>query len=257
VSGAGLAAFDTSPRVEVRPDFDAPPQLNLAQRDSDRLRGRIDGLRTAASETGGTAIVDGNDCGAGFDPIVRQLSAYYLLAYRSSGNDDDGAFRKIEVRISDRTVDVRARRGYWPGESGNPAHEEPLESTIGRALADGGEIDFGSARLLESARIFRATPAPRSPLEPTRDPDFRRTERIHVEWMKTAELDSQRARLLSRTGVELPMPVAIREAHTEGRPALHVDLNLAPLAPGEYAIEVIVRRGTIEDRRVVAVRVSR
>lgn len=64
---------------------------------------------------------------------------------------------------------------------------------------------------------------------------FRRTERVHLEWTSTATLTTRTARLLDRTGAPLPVEVNLSE---KPGAVLAADLNLAPLGPGDYVIEL-------------------
>ena len=72
----------------------------------------------------------------------------------------------------------------------------------------------------------------------TGDRRFRRTERITVE-VPAASPEAGSARLLDRTGKPLPIPVttAIRE-EVDGTRWRTAQVTLAPLAPGDYVIEM-------------------
>jgi VWFA-related protein len=72
----------------------------------------IDGLRSLAGETDGRAIVGSNNPMPGFQQMLRDLSAYYLLGYRAA-SPHDGKFHEIQVRVNRKDVDVHARKGYW------------------------------------------------------------------------------------------------------------------------------------------------
>jgi len=87
------------------------------------------------------------------------------------------------------------------------------------------------------------------------DLQLRRTERIHVEWAMTGDLDQRSARLLSRTGQPLAIPVAVTEREIDGKRAIAADLNLAPLSAGEFVIELTAGRGADTVVRLVAFRV--
>jgi hypothetical protein len=115
-----------------------------------------------------------------------------------------------------------------------------------------------SSPLLGDAIVFRASPAGTSPLRPAADFQFRRNERVHVEWPIRGTLDRREGRLLSRAGQPLAVPVTVTEREVEGRRALAADLLPAPLADGDYVIEVTAGTGTSEpERRYVAIRIVR
>jgi VWFA-related protein len=129
-------------------------------------------------------------------------------------------------------------------------------SAGGRTLEDRAEAPAPAASTLAGPPLlFRATPAATSPLRPVADLQYRRTERIHVQWQLSGPIDRQTARLLSRAGQPLAVPVRVSERAVDGRPALTADVNLAPLAAGDYVIELVVGRGADELRTLVGFRV--
>ena len=70
-------------------------------------------LRLLAEETDGRAIVNQNDLIPGLEQMMRDASAYYLMAYNSSLVPTDGEFHEIEVKVKRDGVRVRNRPGYW------------------------------------------------------------------------------------------------------------------------------------------------
>jgi hypothetical protein len=62
--------------------------------------------------------------------------------------------------------------------------------------------------------------------------------------------------LLGRDGNPLAVPVTLTESIDEGTPQLAVDLTLAPLAPGDYVIEVTASAGAESLRTLVSFRVA-
>ena len=89
-----------------------------------------DSLRTLADETNGFAAVNSNDFGSAFERIVRDNSAYYVLAYYPPSNRRDGKFHRIEVRTSRPGLRVRARRGY-AAPKGNPQSQPAVMNNGG------------------------------------------------------------------------------------------------------------------------------
>lgn len=90
----------------------------------------------------------------------------------------------------------------------------------------------------------------------TADARFRRNERLRLEVPRLDAAAVVSARLLNRAGQVLQVPVAVSEqAAAPGTPALILaDLTLAPLAPGEYVVEVAATRGAAAETRTYAVR---
>jgi len=82
---------------------------------------------------------------------------------------------------------------------------------------------------------------------PTADLRFRRSEQVRVE-IPTQSSDPVTARLLDRTGKPLAVPVtaAVRD-DSDGSRWVTAQLALAPLAPGDYAVEI-----TSADKRMIS-----
>jgi hypothetical protein len=82
---------------------------------------------------------------------------------------------------------------------------------------------------------------------------FRRTERLHVEWPVLEPLDQHAARLLDRRG----QPMAVNVTVTQNTEVMSADLNLAPLAEGDYLIELTAGSASTRERLLLAFRVVR
>ena len=81
--------------------------------DKKHLDMSLDNLRSLADNTDGRAIINRNDLARGMQQIIRDSSGYYLLGYTSSQAPTDGRFHKIDVEVTRKGVEVRARKGYW------------------------------------------------------------------------------------------------------------------------------------------------
>jgi VWFA-related protein len=106
------AVYTLDPRGLAPSEFGAGDRVD-ASADQRYLTEAIDSLKTIADETGGRAITGKNDPLPDLKRMVRELSAYYLLGYTSSLAPRDGRFHEIQVRVSRKDVDIRARKGYW------------------------------------------------------------------------------------------------------------------------------------------------
>jgi hypothetical protein len=69
--------------------------------------------RLLAEETGGDAIVNTNNYGAGYERFVRDANQYYLLGYTPPVEHRDGDFHRLTVRVNRPGLIVRARQGYY------------------------------------------------------------------------------------------------------------------------------------------------
>jgi len=115
----------------------------------------------------------------------------------------------------------------------------------------------GSAGLLGSALLTsRRGPGTGRLFEPTADARFRRTERLQAEVARIDPAAVVTGRLLNRAGQVMQVPVAITErAGADNAPPMVVaELALAPLAAGEYVLEVTATRGDLSETRSHAIR---
>jgi Ca-activated chloride channel family protein len=84
-------------------------------------RGRIEErahLTQIAEATGGQAFFPSTmkDVEASYDKVVAQIRAQYSLAYSSTNTKQDGAWRKVEIRVTRPELKgskILARRGYF------------------------------------------------------------------------------------------------------------------------------------------------
>jgi VWFA-related protein len=104
--------YAVDPRGLAPFEYDINQGIGL-QVDRKHLEASLDTLRALAENTDGRAIVNRNDLGKGMQQIMRDASGYYLIGYNSSQAPTDGRFHKIDVEVTRKGVDVRARKGYW------------------------------------------------------------------------------------------------------------------------------------------------
>jgi VWFA-related protein len=72
-----------------------------------------EGAVALAESSGGFAVQNRNDLGAGLRRIGHESQVYYLLGYIPGDSRRDGKFRRIDVRVARSGVHVRARKGYY------------------------------------------------------------------------------------------------------------------------------------------------
>ena len=134
-----------------------------------------------------------------------------------------------------------------------------------RAVVSGGDdrleadldVRTGAPDVVGEPTMFRAGASPRAPLRPVADGQFLRSERLHVDWPVARSLEERAARLLSRRGEPLPVPVSLTERADGERVRLAADLSLTPLAAGDYVIELTAAHAGERVTRLVAFRVTR
>jgi VWFA-related protein len=148
-----------------------------------------------------------------------------------------------------RTIDVPAAQGVFfiqvpesgtvaPGEYAVRVRLRP-KSGSGLSLTDSVKVTFGAPAPMGDAVISRRGPSTALQYARTADLRFQRNERIRLELPASSEGVAS-ARLLDRGGKPLQVPAQVTERSDAGAALrwLVVDATLAPLAPGDYAIEV-------------------
>jgi VWFA-related protein len=103
------------------------------------LTREAEGTEALALDTGGFVVKSSNDLAGGMRRVSNESRAYYLLGYNPGDLRRDGKFRKIEVKLSNRSrkgLTVRARRATTPSDTRatKPAGESKEVPEIVQAL---------------------------------------------------------------------------------------------------------------------------
>ena len=125
-------------------------ELDTAVRINER-----DGLSNLAAETGGRAIFNRNDFDTELTQIAREMESYYSLAYEPP-HGGDGLEHEIEVRVRDRRLRLRHRKGYRDKEP-DVRMTERLEGAVYLGLVDnpmGVRLGAGDVRAAGKGRVI-------------------------------------------------------------------------------------------------------
>jgi len=114
----------------------------------------------------------------------------------------------------------------------------PLQTTADVVVPEPGAL------ISQTGLASRRGPSTGLQYQPTADARFRRTERLRLEIPRVSAEGTLTARVLGRDGQPLPLTLTLSERQDEPRHVQFVvaDLTLAPLAQGEYVLEVTVER---------------
>lgn len=248
---AEAAAASTPARVRTGAD-DARERLG-------RIRGDAK-LYTAATATP-----------TGLDVIV-ELSSSEMASFRWNAGaavtvsvmpkaGGTAASAQGKIAAGTRSVILPVAVAAAPGTAWRITAQASVPDVLKDVLEDALDVTVPEASPLGEPAVFRAMPSPRSTPQPSADPLYRRTERIHVRWAGTGlqgtDLDQRVARLLGANGDPLPVPVSLTERDEAGRKVIVADLVLAPLAAGDYVIELSAKRGAETLTSHIAFRVTR
>jgi hypothetical protein len=73
----------------------------------------LDTLKAFAEMTGGRAFYNSNDLANGFRRAADDSASYYLLGYYMNTRNSRPGWRKLQVQVQRKDIEVRARTGYF------------------------------------------------------------------------------------------------------------------------------------------------
>ncbi len=172
-----------------------------------------------------------------------------LMVSTADGEALTSAKARIEPGARAATIRIPLRKKAGPFEATLRVRNDMDSSAQGGVTVARRSSAFGDPLLYRLATPSLARPAG--------SPQFRRTERIRVQWPLTTVVDERSARLLGRDGVPLELPVALSQLEEGGITFVVADLNLAPLTAGDYVIEVSGKAAGKPESAMLAFRVGR
>ena len=223
VDPRGLAAFDDS----IGPMRPATPA-----QDRERMAARQGGLRELAGNTDGAVVLNTTDVKGGVARMMGDLGSYYLMQYYSTNTKLDGRFRSIAVRVKRAGVQVRARPGYLaPTEADARARGTATPAPT---------LPAGVTAIARRTPVTALRRGPSTGLSYVRADDsrFRRTERLRIETVMPPGAANASGRVLTMQDQATPLVVSYRSEETNGQTIGIAEVILAPLAVGEYVLEL-------------------
>ena len=106
-----------------------------------RFQDQQETLVTLAADTGGKALLDTNDLGAGFVQAQNDIQSYYILGYYSSNEKLDGRYRRVQVKMaSNPQAKLDYRGGYFGPKQFGQFTSADKENQLQEALMLGDPI---------------------------------------------------------------------------------------------------------------------
>jgi VWFA-related protein len=99
-------------------------------------------LATLAADTGGKVFLDSNDIAAGITQAQQDMKSYYLIGYYSTNAAEDGKYRKISVKLTNKSINAKLehRPGYYAGKVWAKMSGQDKEQQIKEALSAGDPV---------------------------------------------------------------------------------------------------------------------
>jgi VWFA-related protein len=100
-----------------------------------------DTLYALAADTGGKAMLDNNDLGAGIVQAQQAITSYYILGYYPTNTNLDGKFRRIKITLKETpNAKLDYRQGYFAGKTFDKFTAADKERQLEEALMLGDPI---------------------------------------------------------------------------------------------------------------------
>jgi VWFA-related protein len=86
-------------------------------------------MNTMAEDTGGKAFINTNDLKGAVSKAIEAGSNYYTLSYTPTNRNENGEFRKIEIKLDHSGAKLAYRRGYFTDEPATSKHHDAAQDT--------------------------------------------------------------------------------------------------------------------------------
>lgn len=217
-------------------------------------------LQLLAEDTGGFLVANSNNLAARLARVATDLEAYYQVAYTPRLTTYDGNFRRVEVRVKRRGVDVQSRSGYFalPPTDGLPLlpYELPmLAAAAAIPLPRPFDIAATTFRFGTTSRGVQHTVLIEVPLDQLTFDEDRRQKRYTLRFTVMALVKNAAGEVVERLSDSFPLegPVERVEALRRGRLVFKRQLWLAP---GTYTLLAVARDQSSERSSVQSLHVE-
>ena len=217
----------------------APPSLAVAVNPRAQFRIRTAGWTSGEGATAAAWIVGELDYATRKDLAWSAGATADVTVVAASGMEVTSA--SVEIPATDGAFSIRipAEGGIAPGEYAVRVRVRPNGDT-GLPVADTARLVIAATpALLGEPVMWRRGPSTGPKYAMTADPRFTRLERVRFE-MATTTAGQATGRMLDKIGRAMQIPVQITERPDASGTFRWIvaEAVLAPLAPGDYAIEV-------------------
>jgi VWFA-related protein len=218
-------------------------------------------LVTVAADTGGKALLDSNDLGMGIRQAQKDMNSYYILGYSSKNTADDGKYRRIEVRLTNKTITAKLdfRKGYYASKVWAKFNTSDKENQLQEALTLGDPVnDLPLALEIDYFRVAReryfvpiSVKIPGSSVGLTKKGEKQTTDLDFI-----GQVRDQQGKVVTQVGDNIKVKLDENAASKIAQRYLQYDTGLT-VAPGTYSLRFLAREnatgkmGTFETKFVV------
>ena len=203
-----------------------------------------DSLYALAKDTGGKALLDNNDLTTGIVDAARTANSYYLVAYYTSNNANDGKFRRVQVTVpGNKEYELAAQDGYFADKVWANLSNSEREMQMAEAFRlENPLTDMTLAMELNFFKLNRAeyyvpitVKIPGSELQIARRRGAPRTE---IDFMSEVKDNNMISYSIMRDSLPITLSEDIANQLSQ-RPILYQ--TGFTLLPGDYVIKLLAR----------------
>ncbi len=218
-------------------------------------------LVTIAADTGGKAMLDTNDLGLGIKQAQKDMNSYYILGYSSRNTAEDGKYRRIEVRLTNKNINAKLefRKGYYASKVWTKFNASDKENQLQEALLLGDPMnELPLALEVDYFRVAReryfvpiSIKIPGSAVGLFKKGATQTTDLDFIGQVRDAQ-----GKMVTQVGDNIKVKLDQNAASKIGQRFLQYDTGLT-LAPGSYSLRFLAREnatgkmGTFETKFVV------
>lgn len=206
-------------------------------------------LETLAADTGGKAMLDTNDLTMGIRQAQEDMSSYYIIGYYSHNSAEDGKYRRIDVRMVNKTLSAKLdfRKGYYASKVWKKFNASDKEQQLQEALTLGDPVsDLPLALEVDYFRVGRdryvvplSVKIPGSSVGLTKRGENQTAEMDFIGQVRDAS-----GRLVSGVRDNITVKLGADAANKVTQRYLQYAAVLPPLAPGTYSLRFLARENT-------------
>lgn len=114
-------------------------------KESPAIRANTATMDQLATDTGGRAIYTTNNVAAALTRDIQDGAHYYTVSYTPSNEKMDGAFRRIDVKLTESKYRLAYRRGYYADTGSTPTAQpasDPLAPLLAAGLPEATQIVY-------------------------------------------------------------------------------------------------------------------
>jgi VWFA-related protein len=226
----------------------------------DNLNNQQETLYTLAADTGGKALLDSNDLTEGIRQVQQDFTSYYVLAYVSSNQAQDGRYRRIQVKLAPKDMTLKAkveyRQGYYAPTTFAKMRDVDKEAQLSQALlSDNPVTDLPLAIEVDYFRIEKDKYfTPISVKIPGSSLAFKnKGAKAATELDFIAQVFDARNRPAATVQDTIPIKVTQTVAGVVEQKSIEYDTGVT-LTPGKYRLRFVAREngegkiGTFEEK---------